>query len=242
MRLHLDALSVQKDGHAPSENEDAFAPSAPLLEGPVLHAAVADGATESLFSGLWARLLARAFTGGGLMDAPGLLAALPGLQREWHQEVSGRPLPWYAQEKLQEGAFATLLGVRLEAGRWDGLAVGDSCLFQVREDRLVRCFPLEHSRDFGSSPFLLSTHVRRNAEVGPRVRVASGEARSGDTLLLMTDALACWFLAAHERGEAPWRALPGASPEDFAAFIAGLRGRKVIRNDDCTLLRLGVEA
>ncbi|NMO15871.1 hypothetical protein HPC49_26945 [Pyxidicoccus fallax] len=242
MRIRIEAFSVQKDGNAPAENEDACAPA----DGggprePVLHAAVADGATESLFSGHWARLLAGAFASGEVRDARGLLAALPGLQARWHQHVAGKSLPWYAEEKLRDGAFATLLGVRVDAGTWSALAVGDSCLFQLREGRLSRSFPLEQSAAFGASPFLLSTHVHQNARVEPQVRTAAGDLREGDTLLLMTDALACWFLAEHERGRAPWAELPG-SLEAFSTFLGRLRREKVIRNDDCTLMRLSVEA
>lgn len=257
MRIRIEALTLQKEGNAPSENEDAFAPEeAGAWEGTTLHAAVADGATESLFSGLWARLLAGAYARGEVADAQGLLSVLPGLQRRWHQHVGGKSLPWYAEEKLRDGAFATLLGVRLQEARtedglglgtWAALAVGDSCVFQLREGRLSRSFPLEQSAAFGSTPFLLSTHAHQNARVEPQVRTASGDLRDGDTLLLMTDALACWFLAEHERGRAPWTALPGASDAEarraaLEALIARLRGEKSIRNDDVTLLQLSVGA
>ncbi|QSQ19524.1 protein phosphatase 2C domain-containing protein [Pyxidicoccus parkwayensis] len=250
MRIHLEAASLQKAGNAPSENEDAYAPeSRSMLEGMTLHAAVADGATESLFSGLWARLLAGAFARGEVADASGLLSVLPALQRQWHEHVGAKQLPWYAEEKLREGAFATLLGVTLreQEGRrtWEALAIGDSCLFQLRGGVLLRAFPLEQSAAFGSTPFLLSTHAHQNGRVGAQVRSASGDLRDGDTLYLMTDALACWFLAEHERGHAPWTLLPGTfSGEGRAAFealIGRLRAEKAMRNDDVTLLQLTVE-
>ena len=253
MRIHIEAVSLQKAGNQPSENEDAFAPEGTSASaGSPLLAAVADGATESLFSGHWARLLAGAFARGEVPDAAGLLAVLPELQRQWHAHVGGKSLPWYAEEKLREGAFATLLGVRLleqptvdGPGTWEALAVGDSCLFQLRRDGLLRSFPLEQSAAFGSTPFLLSTHAHQNGRVGAQVRMASGDLRDGDTLFLMTDALACWFLAEHERGQAPWTALPGSLSGEgrvaFEALIDGLRARKAIRNDDVTLLQLSVE-
>ncbi|MFY1831916.1 protein phosphatase 2C domain-containing protein [Myxococcus fulvus] len=253
MRIELEVMGVQKDGNAPTENEDAAAPehSAVLTED-TLHVAVADGATESLFSGLWARLLAREYARGLLCEPSELLQALPGLQRRWLAEVEGRELPWYAQEKLREGAFATLLGVSLArtptrgdgvVGTWSALAVGDSCLFQVRDEQLVRSFPLELASSFGSRPFLVSTHGAQNARVVEQARGVTGEVRAGDTLLLMTDALAHWFLAEHERGGRPWRALPGeGSRSSFESFVAGLRAARSIRNDDTTLMRLSVGA
>lgn len=253
MRIRVEAAWVQKEGNKPSENEDASAPEhTTLFEGTTLPVAVADGATESLFSGLWARLLVRAFTHTPFPDADRLLAALPDLQRQWDADVRGKDLPWYAQEKLHEGAFATLLGLSLSEAEgspgqatWHALAVGDSCLFQVRKEQVLRSFPLERAEAFGSAPFLIATHRARNAGVANQVRTATGELHAGDTLLLMTDALACWFLSEHERGQAPWRALPGpeeeALQEAFQAFVGDLRRRKVIRNDDCTLLRLHLQ-
>ncbi len=87
--------------------------------------------------------------------------------------------------------------------------------------------------------------MHQNGRVGAQVKVASGDLRDGDTLFLMTDALACWFLAEHERGLSPWTELPGSlSGEGRAAFealIDRLRARKAIRNDDVTLLQLSVE-
>lgn len=254
MRIELQALGVQKAGNAPSENEDAWAPEqSSAFEGALLRVAVADGATESLFSGSWARLLARAFVDGRLEAPSALVQILPVLQRQWHEDAGSRELPWYAQEKLLEGAFATLLGVRLEDSRerdavatWTALAVGDSCLFQVRGDRLLRSFPLESAASFGSRPFLVSTSAGQNARVAEAARSEAGAVHAGDVLLLMTDALAHWFLSEHERGGMPWLALPSGTTEDlpraFSHFVDGLRADKAIRNDDVTLLRLTVGA
>lgn len=255
MRIELEVVSVQKAGHAPSENEDAWASErSSTLEGDTLRVAVADGATESLFSGQWARLLAREYVAGKMGEPPALLESLPGLQRRWRADAETRELPWYAQEKLREGAFATLLGVRCAqsprpgqgVGTWTALVVGDSCLFQVREGRLVCALPLEQAAAFGSRPFLVSTHEGHNSRVGDFVRRASGDLRPGDLLLLMTDALAQWFLSEHERGGTPWLALPAwgseAPHERFQPFVDGLRASKVIRNDDVTLARLTVGA
>jgi hypothetical protein len=58
-----------------------------------------------------------------------------------------------------------------------------------------------------------------------------------DTFLLMTDALAHWFLMQHEAGSKPWVALDKlCTQEDFALFIAHLRQERAIRNDDTSLL------
>jgi hypothetical protein len=60
---------------------------------------------------------------------------------------------------------------------------------------------------------------------------------------LMTDALACWFLACLERGISPLEPLRHvAQQEDFAQLIAQQRmtafedGIPVLRNDDVTMI------
>src|SRR5438552_405223 len=100
------ALQLPKRGHTATEYEDACA--ADPVAG---RFAVADGASESSFAACWARLLAEGFVAGGL--TPGTSAWLAPLRRQWREQVHNRPLPWYAEVKREQGAFATLLGVAL---------------------------------------------------------------------------------------------------------------------------------
>jgi hypothetical protein len=160
-------------------------------------------------------------------------------------------MPCYAETKLQEGAFATFLGLvvhqggRLRRRRWQAVAVGDSCLFQLREGRLHRTFPMTRSADFGNVPWLLGS--RSPLENGlPREELRTrGSWRVHDQLWLMTDALARWFLQQVEGGNKPWEAvaplLAATAPtEAFAAWIDGLRNAQDLRNDDVTLLAVSL--
>ena len=67
--------------------------------------------------------------------------------------------------------------------------------------------------------------------------------RERDRILLMTDALAQWFLAETEMGRRPWAALGRlTTPEQFSAFVDCLRAGGAMRNDDVTLVSLEVAA
>jgi Protein phosphatase 2C len=187
------AYLLPKHGHSEAEREDACAgdPRTGRF-------AVADGASESAFARPWAEALAHAH-----VAYPGPWSAgLPVARADWQQRFEGKAMPWYVEAKFQEGAFATLLGLALErnAGRlaWLALAVGDSCLFQVREDSLRRAFPVKRAADFDHRPALIGS--RAPLQVSPRCkrRRARGTWRPGDVFLLMTDALAEWFLRAVE--------------------------------------------
>ena len=125
--LRWHAFHLPKSGNSAEEYEDAFAASPE-------HGrfAVADGASESSFAGLWARLLVEGFVKEARKpwEETGWLKPL---HERWAAEVNRRPLPWYAEMKRQEGAFATLLGFALRSpDHWRAVAVGDSCLIQVR--------------------------------------------------------------------------------------------------------------
>ena len=64
MRVHYAAYWLPKEGSREDEYEDAFAPAQAADDAPSeFLCAVADGATETSFSGLWAQLLVEAYTG-----------------------------------------------------------------------------------------------------------------------------------------------------------------------------------
>lgn len=237
MRAETIAWWAPKSGHTTTEYEDAYA-----LEPAAQRFAVADGASETSFAREWAELLVSRF-----VEAPPLAAELrewvAPMQATWADAHLEKPTAWYAEEKARGGAFSSLLGVALEGDRWRALAVGDSCLFVVRAGKLERAFPFERSEQFSQSPVLLSSVARANRGVWDDVRTEEGELRDRDQLLLMTDALAQWFLVEAELGRRPWAALQRAtSPEEFALFLNLLRGGRALRNDDVTLVRLEVAA
>jgi hypothetical protein len=238
--LRWRALSRPKHGSTADEYEDAWAtdPAAGRF-------AIADGASESAFAGLWARLLAEGFVASRRrLD---LLDWLDGARHRWSATVMGLALPWYGAMKRDEGAFATLLGldVRLPTpdrpGLWQAVAVGDSCLLRVRKGRSVRSFPVRKASDFGNVPRLIGSRDT----MPPETEFTSGALLPGDRLFLMTDALALWFLHAHERGGHPWEAIElvfaAEQPEEaFTAWVEHLRQGEGLRDDDVTLLSIGV--
>ena len=237
MQTSATAWWAPKSGNAANEYEDAFA-----VESDSLRFAVADGASETSFAKQWAELLVERFVRQPA-SAADLREWVAPLQAAWVGEHQGKATAWYAEEKAREGAFSSLLGVAIEADRWRALAVGDSCLFVVRAGKLLRAFPLARAEQFNNSPVLLSSVARSNQRVWDDVRSDEGELQVRDQLLLMTDALAQWFLVEAEMGRRPWAALArAASPEAFGAFVDCLRGGGALRNDDVTLVRVEVAA
>jgi hypothetical protein len=247
---------MPKAGNTPAEYEDAFWPRQDCVEafGPDLRLAVADGATETSFSGLWARLLVSSY-GRGRLTGQAPAHELSKMRRVWRRAVGQKPLPWYAEEKLRSGAFSSLAGLTVFpmekgaaiAGDWQATAIGDSCVVQARGNDLVSSFPFSQSEEFNSRPRLVSS-LDSDAPDDLGANTISGSWQNGDAFYLMTDALACWCLRGVESDEPVFEKLNALqAPSDFELFIDELRStidtekRPLLKNDDVTLIRCTIQ-
>ena len=220
------SAGVPKRGNTAAQNEDAFAQSG-------LRFAVADGASEGWQSGPWAQTLADAFIANPPYPAD-YEAWLSACRATFAQLApTATAAAWYVEEKQQQGAFATLAGFTLEEARdggwrWRSLAVGDSCLFQVRSGNLRVRFPVESAAAFTNAPNLVGSLAGNSPEW------LAGRAAVGDVFYLLTDALAEWFL----REPTALSELELARPATFAAWVDALRDARRLKNDDTTALRV----
>jgi len=237
-RPRWQRFAVARDGARDNENEDAAAVSPDGRS-----AAVADGATESSFAGLWAALLVEAFVSAPLqwLDSrrQRQTAALEWIRRQWHGAVPWGELPWFAAEKAEQGAFAAFAGVHLHplrAGqwRWRCLAVGDSCLTVWSPTGLLRSFPLAETAAFAAAPVLVPSRPR--PQTSCRFHRAWGTAKPGMGLALASDALSRWMLERPRAAAAMLCRWWHGGQAAFAADVTYLRQEAGLRNDDTTLL------
>jgi hypothetical protein len=237
MQISSRIFWTPKRGNSAQEFEDAFWPPDPLdLRSNLLRFAIADGATESSFARSWAQLLVRAYCRNQL-NVKKMRKHLPQLEAEWRLSIGAQQLSWYAEQKLDQGAFATFLGLTLQEGEWQAAAIGDSCLFHTRAGSLLKAFPMDCSGDFNNRPRLLSSNSRNWDDEIVQVSQTGGVWEANDVFYLMTDAAACWFLRAIEQGEPAIERLADAEP--FGGQIESLR-QTGMRNDDVTVLKITV--
>ena len=250
IRLSVQAFSLAKAGNQPEQYEDAWDDNQETKR-----LAIADGASDAFESRLWACSLVQAFVSQPpAPDATSIEGWLSEPIKAWRAQIQWQKLRWYAAEKARRGAYATLLGVTFNwpadqmtedvaAVEWQAMAIGDACLFQVREEQVITRFPIEQSAEFGTTPALLSTRPSYNQRSLEKLQLCQGECQLGDLLVLATDALAAWFLKQLEAGKQPWQELIGLTPseDEFARLIERLRQEKAMRNDDVTLLLAWVE-
>jgi hypothetical protein len=252
MNILAEPFWVPKQGNSEEEYEDAvWPPERREYEGTCARFAVADGATESSYARRWAEVLVHA-VGEGRLSPACLPEGIVPLRADWRQWMAGKSLPWYAEEKARRGAFAALVALELSApeaaggseGYWQAAAVGDSCLFHMRGEKVLTRFPMNTAAAFNNRPFLLGSVEAEGECLADRISRQGGTWARGDVFYLMTDALACWFLQAIEGGGNPWDVLgdlthhEGTTP--FPEWVASLRRQGLIHNDDCTLLSIHI--
>ncbi len=250
----MRVFTLPKDGKTAAENEDACACA--TRSGADVYV-VADGASDSVFSGLWAQMLAQRLAQEvpSRNDAPTWRTWIEAVQQEWERTVRADPVPWYVEPKIREGAFATCVVLIVQppnngsgSARWGAVAVGDSCLFHVQAgdnggrpeaSQAARGFPISDSAGFGLNPLALSSNSASNEAVWPAVAVAGGVWWPGDSFVLATDALAHW-ITQEIVPTGDWdRLLSLLHSSDDQAFEALMRAewqRGTLRNDDITLL------
>lgn len=250
IQFSYQSFWLPKEGSSRDEYEDAFFPRRTRCgcRRTRFRAAVADGATEASFSRLWARILVCAFVRRHIsFDLSH--ESLSRQRMTWKTHLSSMRLPWYAQEKLDCGAFAAFLGVEFEvlkkedpcAFKWRAVAAGDACIVQMRSDEIIEKFPIQHSTGFSNRPDLLpSLPSASTKELRPSLE-SEGCGKPGDSFYLMTDAIATWFLRSAEGGGTPWkqiRDLDTPKIPSFRDWITCLRVSQEIKNDDVTVVRI----
>lgn len=236
-----DALALPKSSYTVDEAEDAWA-----VDGSTRTAALSDGASSSFMAREWAQVLATSYLSAPL-DHVGvsLRPWLADATARWSSECSGGQGQWWVGESVQRGSHATLLGLRLtpspRGGQWDASAVGDSCLVHLGPSpngyRRLVAFPIDHHGAFDRHPDLLSTASEDDADV-PVLRRVSGEYRSGDVFLLLSDAIAEWALANEPGVDRVWDQLVGIDQADFVGFVDRQRSIGTLHDDDTTVIRI----
>jgi serine/threonine protein phosphatase PrpC len=247
LKYTYKAIKLHKAGNVKEENEDNF--KLPITgKQKEFHFAISDGATISAFSKEWSELLAKKYDKRSF-DETLLEKSLSELSSQWFAEnVKGKSFSWYAEQAVENGAFATFLGLTIdkEKAQFSSIAIGDCCLFQVRKEKLFLSFPVKSSKDFCNTPDLIATNriYQRNID---KVQRLNGELNRGDILLLATDALSEWILKQVENNKNPWKHLDNLlnkrkyREKEFEKWANETRDKKEIKNDDITLIIIKTE-
>jgi len=241
--LSVRHLLVPKAGLLKSECEDSLA-----IRCDTQRFCIADGATEAYDSRRWARLLTKHWASSRRLLtceelAPWLCALGERLEKRW----SRHPLPWYAEEKARGGAFSTFVGLAFVRERegglsWQAIAMGDSCLVHRRSSQILRALPISDPEAFGYYPTLIPSKPSKQEGIAYNFIVAGGHAQPGDVFLLLTDAIAAWYLRTSTidpmRTATLDRLLEAGDVSGVQELISSERGDQRLRNDDVAIVRV----
>ncbi len=258
MKVIVKIYCTPKRGNTADEYEDAYRPE---NEGEysdrVFYAAMADGASEGYLSGKWADILVREFIDGQngnqpLINFVGETYPIWGKYLEDYLEkrrLDQRPIQWYEEPGLENGAFSTFVGLTLLDGpnaydkTWIAAAIGDTCIFQFRQSELICSFPMRKAESFNAWPALISSNPANNRLLPENIKNKEGLWECDDTFFIMSDAISAWFLKEHEANRQPYELLQeiiASGKDSFLSWIEELRDKNEIRNDDVTLMSLSV--
>ncbi len=238
--LSVKEFHRPKTGYSESEYEDAFAENRELGA-----FAVADGATESSFSGIWANALVSTFVedppGKEQNDRDAMRGILDTARNRWYTSVEWASLPWFQKNKAILGSYSTFIGLQIDEHKpqksFRCITIGDSCMFHVSGVKMEP-FPFSDYKDLNFTPRLIwSGHgfpigPKKEVEL-PGLEARYGKLRDGDILILATDAISKWIL--QHKNEKPWITLLEEF-DDLDTFVGDLIRDHEIKNDDVTLV------
>ena len=257
MNVKIKILRTPKNGNSEDEYEDAYQPTIDgEYEVQKFFAAMADGASEGFFSGQWADILVREYCSdqSNKKDLASFLDETTAIWKEFlgayikKREEENRPIQWYEEPGLENGAFSTLIGLSIFDGpddgdkSWCASAIGDTCLFQIRQTELICSFPMQNAESFNTWPALISSNPIHNTNLIEKSKSIGGSWVDSDQFFLMSDAISAWFLREYEINHHPLllQQLFMKSNAEFANWISELRENNEIRNDDVTFMSLSV--
>ena len=234
---------MPKSGCTLVECEDAIG-----INGEDLRFAVADGATEAFDAKSWSNRLVTSWINAGADAAlsTNFDTWLAEQGRQQHESWGGLKLSWYAEEKALQGSFAAFVGVQIGMlegrARWTAIALGDSCLVHWRGNEILLSLPLSEASLFNASPALAPSSDKFLEKALRYTTSSANWLEHGDTLWLLSDAVAAWFLAMSENEKERLvqfvSMFDDASDDALIEFFGNERQASRVKDDDIAILRI----
>lgn len=223
--------------------------------------AIADGVTQSYFPQFFSRALTKAFVeendpAGQFFNAPHIADTFNKVIAEWdnnaieaERNADELTRSLYDERRHDNPLGATTFaGVTVDDNNIEVVSIGDSCVFIVPDDKdispvMITSMPhtvndasqeMFFDCEFGSRPHFINTEGFLSTT--PVSEVISPGAC---WLLMMTDAIAEWFVKHFDRNdnsETLKTILSLSSQEDFESFIASKRKDETLNDDDTSLV------
>jgi len=236
--LEIISFTLQKSGESKNGNQDSFK----INEQNKIFA-ISDGVSRSSFANIWSKKIVEEFiknpfktkTIDKIFLEKWLYPAKLGLD----EEISKLDIdPMILDVAKEKGSSATFLGgVIKKEGKQKRIClwvVGDTNIFQIRQNKNHTSFPIKKLDGFKSKTFAITSFLDKN---NINFLYTEWIIKSGDILILATDAFSKWFMGSYQKGQRPWKKMiKNISKMDD--FIEKLRHDKKLENDDVTFIML----
>ncbi len=221
--------------------------------------AVSDGMSQSIFQKIWAEILVDAYTTEDIRWCPSEdienKKVHEVLSAKWRKRVDNRlrelqeegKLTYLSEGMLAEGksAGATLAGIRFNGQAWKGDVLGDTCVIEVQNDKIVQIHTSQDTDTFDNYPDYYDSNPQKKGK--GKSRAISGQLPPNGLLLIVSDPfsdLFCELLKQDEEKVSALlvRLLSLKTHEEFEELISDLRTNAHMHNDDSTLVMIEYDA
>jgi hypothetical protein len=233
--MEVRSFNFSKAGNRSEETEDALSFNLEKLK-----FAIADGASDSIFSGQWASSLSNEFVnfGGDDKIKNDIGQFIRDSRKVWYESINWKGLKWNVKNKAVRGAYSTFLGMRREDGSMENFtvhAIGDSCIF-IFEEGMMKSFPLNSPDQFGIHPSLVWSGYGFPLNNKPfdqklNIKTEKFKVKKGSEIILATDAMSKFIM---ETGEDSFGVL--WDHYDDRKFFDDSRNGNIIKNDDLSAI------
>ncbi len=220
--------------------------------------AVSDGMSQSIFQKIWAEILVDAYT-TDIRWCPSEDIENKKVHEElsaiWQERVDNRlrelqeegKLTYLAEGMLAEGksAGATLAGIRFNEQAWKGDVLGDTCVIEVQNDKIVQIHTSQDTDTFDNYPDYYDSNPQKKGK--GKSRAISGQLPPNGLLLIVSDPFSDLFCELLKQDEEKVsvllvRLLSLKTHEEFERLISDLRTNAHMHNDDSTLIIIEYDA
>jgi len=171
---------------------------------------VADGATRSFYSSIWAALLVKYFCSQKfdnkiLFKKKDWKKWLIPIQKKWRKIVKERVAKnnkYFLVNRLnqRESAVSTFAGLEFHNKKgflsWQAMIIGDTCLFHIKSNQSgtysIERHLLKDASQFDSFPDFFASYEKDNRYEPTFLK---GKCHSGDYFVIATDALSQWIMS-----------------------------------------------
>ncbi len=244
-RIQVLGFRMSKLGNRPKDCEDFYSWDLSRMK-----FAIADGASSSIFSDIWARSLTQAAMDENISldGSPESLLSniMKAARTKWYGGIQWTALPWFLRNKSVSGSHSTLLLMQTwplaSSYRYSAVAVGDTCMFVLKDQKVEDSFPLKNYTEFGTTPSLIwsgkGSPIPENVRMAlPKYSSRSGTIDRGSTVILATDAVSKWIL---EHGTQQEILETMGNDHAMKALISREINAKRMRNDDTAIIVINI--